>query len=668
MGQGLFWLTAAHTKGSFVSESGKLDDPPSILNLTDSSGAVLSFKVKGNEVKLITPPFGMSNFSLKRPSGAHDYRNTLVRRESNRFIAQFPDGTVRHYRHEGGIWIKLDYEILPNGKRIQYDYSAEGTLERIRATDLSGQYAYGSIAIADGVFRGSDGTIAKCEAQRVKVSGKYKNQSNSLVRELQTRFGNPYYPESVQYNDRFQLTSIDLQPYPLSCEYSRQLNTPSAIEILRIPYGHYSIAYDPPIAGQKGGSTTATYIDGTSTSYHFNERLLLTAIVHGEERQLFYYDDAQRLIRKELRDLKDNLLLSVRYQLDSYGNPVEETESGDFGSCITYRTYDRHRLLSETKDTGLGIRFTYWGNTTLPIEKETLEGTRVIRRELYEYDASGNLIKASVVGRTVTSYRLRNQAPHLHCPEWKEERLWNGNLIRKTAYHYDKWGHVARELIYGSDEALAYTLGHTYNERGDLVAETNALGQTATYQHDSRGRCIYEVPFSGVPLSRSYDLKGRLLSLHEGTHSTAYEYDPADLCISMQDYLGAVTRYQYHPYHRKPTLIATPFGQTQYVYDPFGREVQRMDPHGYRTQTQYNGRNQPIQVTLPNGGIHAYAYFPNGLLQTETDPDGIQTSYTYDVLGSCKVGGLGCQLVARIVRVRGVALLNETALEIVRGG
>jgi YD repeat-containing protein len=79
-----------------------------------------------------------------------------------------------------------------------------------------------------------------------------------------------------------------------------------------------------------------------------------------------------------------------------------------------------------------------------------------------------------------------------------------------------------------------YSIFKEYNERGDLLSDTNPLGQKRTFAYKNRGRCIEETSFSqNLREEKRYDTKGRLLEERtigeDGIHTVSYQYDCNDL-------------------------------------------------------------------------------------------------------------------------------------------
>ena len=313
-------------------------------------------------------------------------------------------------------------------------------------------------------------------------------------------------------------------------------------------YPLYELHYQPPIPGEREGTTTVKNKDGTSTIHHFNKQLLTSLIEYcgpngNLKRKKCYTWDAKNWLHSiENKDSYDCLLNKKTYEYDRFGNPVVEVFTGDLTgnrdeeSYTTTRQFSddgRHLLLREATEDGKVISLTYLPNTNLVTAKFTQDRDRIILREFNGYDDCYNLIQtisddgsgtlkddlAHVTQRIITNYSLRQQAPFLHMPEWIETSyLENGQekLLRKVHLTYDGQGNIAEEQVYDALGELAYTLHRIYNERGDLLSETNPMGQRAYYTYTPRGDLSSATNFSGrVQTTRTYDAKRRLRNQQE---------------------------------------------------------------------------------------------------------------------------------------------------------
>ncbi len=395
------------------------------------------------------------------------------------------------------------------------------------------------------------------------------------------------------------------------------------------------------MAGKRAGSTTVTHPNGSQTVYHFNERLLLTAIENWNQsnlvnQKLFFYDAKQHLSRLEIKDGRGNILIAKHFECDAAGNPLLERWESDCGVFTIQRAFSKNRLIREERGDGSGIAYEYLGNTRLVTSEQTLDHGTLIRKKIFRYDEANNLVEEREEGRTHTTYLLYPKGPHLHRPEWIIQKDWDGQLLRKTHLVYDSWGHLSEEGHYGSDDQLAYTIRRTYNQRGDLLTESNPLGYIAKYECDPRGRCVEEVPFAQEPkMQRTFDAKGRVTLLQEGERTTQFAYNTSDEVVQTKDYLGFVTRYTYDPIHGKPTSIEDPLSFYAIRYNPFGWESEREDAYGAKILTTYNSFGAPVQHVYADGAREEFSYDAGGRCIRSVDADGLVTLYDLDSQGRC---------------------------------
>jgi YD repeat-containing protein len=623
----------------------------SYFQVRDPQGFVLEFQIQGNKGVLKTSSYGCSNLRREEPSSSADIRNIELSIEGDLVKVVWPDGIQRQYsKRYLGVY-RLEREAFSNGKLIQYEYNDQG-LFKISSSDPTGQFVYASITRVGGNhYLGSDGREVDLVYERREIKGKYKEdgykEKASFQFPVMTRGANPVYTNTVGYNERTLLNSYDAKDYPVSCTYFQTKNVPARIQTFSNPSGSFSFSYDPAIAGQKGGSTTVTHPDKAQTVYRFNKLLLLEAIENwfgGKliNKKTFEYDHKQHIESIETLDGEGKLLIAKRFECDAAGNAIIEKTEGDFGIFCIKRKFEKNRLMFEERDDGLQYEFTYLRDTRLIASKTILESGKKLRKTIYSYDDANNLTQKEEEGKTRTNYTLYQTGPYLHRVEWEEKSDWNGELIHKIHYGYDAWGNANKEEHFGSDGKIAYTIERTYNEKGELLDETNPVGEMAVYKCDTRGRCFYEEPFSnGLVIGRIFDTKGRLKVLTENDRETRFDYNASDELIEKTDYLGYTITYHYDPVHGKPDRIEEPSAITEVVYDAFGREKETIDPYKTKTLKSYNSYGDVAKIVHPDGGEEVFDYFPNGLLKSHTDADGLITTYVYDALSRMKEKTVG---------------------------
>jgi hypothetical protein len=463
------------------------------FQVRDPQGLVLEFEIQGNRGLLKTSTYGCCNLQSDEVSGKFDIRNIELSVKESQVEVLWPDGTKRIYIYKFPGLFRLDRELLPNGKAIRYQWDYSG-LKRIVTTDPSGKYTYASLTrIGHQHYLGSDGREVKLIYEQREIKGKIKTKKYTEKVKfnfpLMTRASNPTYSNNAGYNERTLLSSYDAQAYPISCNYYEQKGVLSRIKTFTTPSGSISFSYDSPIAGRKTGSTVIKYPDGAEVVYRFNSFLLLSAIENWYEGELynqkdFIYDDKQHISKIEIKDKKGTTLLTKLYECDKNGNPILETQHGDCGFFSIRRTFSKNRLISEIRDDGLSLEYSYLGETNLLLSKSIFMDGKLTRKTSYTYDEANNLIQEKEEGKTITTYLLYQEGPHLHRVHFKEEKDWNNQLIHITEYAYDCFGNTAQENHYGSDGSFAYSLDRVYDAKGNLLQKTNPLGQEATYSYD----------------------------------------------------------------------------------------------------------------------------------------------------------------------------------------
>lgn len=597
----------------------------------------------------------------------------------------------------------LAKETLPNGKILRYHYNKEKELVRIDSLDPKERYVYSSLNVNSSPFKSistfstNTGKTASYQQQprkkihhQIKSSRSSQSDNRALNLLSITAADTPYYQNETMSFDKALLNNYSARRNLFACEYAEtgeHLAKSQRVSKLLLPSDPaglnpiYEFSYLPPLVGQKAGNTTVRNTDGTFVIYEYSDKLLLTEIKHYgadhilKKKKQLNWSDNHWLSSVEMQDGSGQSLYKKSYQYDAFGNPILEIFSGDlsgkgiYENIVITRQFSqdgRHLLFKEKNDEGKVFTFKYLENTNLITRKFTKDNNKILRREFHEYDDCNNLIKTiqdngsskdkndltNATQRKITNYILRNQPPFLHLPEWIEEKyLENGSemLLKRTHLSYDIHGNESEISVYGADGNLAYILHKNYNDRGNLIAETNALGQQATYEHDDKGRQISSINFSkNIQTKTTYDRRDRIIKIEEMgndhiCHSTSFQYDLNDHLTKKIDSFQNVTEYSYDPLSHKVTKTRAPSvvdkdGKsipvtTTSAYDAFGREISKTDANGNITTFRYGGHPLPIEIIHPDYSRESFRYTRKGLLESHVNQEGLKTSYCYDVLG-----------------------------------
>ncbi|MBA3957779.1 MAG: hypothetical protein H0X51_05220 [Parachlamydiaceae bacterium] len=672
------------------------------IRVSFPNGSTIDFRVttKGSSTitKLLGDSFEISNCSGDEPSGKYDLRNISINLEGglSKVTINSPDGIAYHYRLSHPVagdvvFYLLEKEVRSNGKVIRYLYN-DRKLIRVESCDPTEKLVYAAIDITNGEnersFTTNCGQQTFYKYEQKLQSGKLKQphiKYNLSYPPVLYLASSPFFAsEKAKYNDRFLINDYESHENAFRCTYGSysisQTNSVDRVKTLSIPLSNhtsanYAFEYVRRVEGNKRQSTKVINPDGTSTVYQYTKKFLTKYVQRFDrsgklcKQKKFAWDKDNRLTSIEILDGEKNLLLSKSYTYDTFGNPISETLTGNLtglgqDSYTIKRTFsqdNRNLVLSEEKEDGETILFSYIPNSNLIASKLTKDGSQILRREFFEYDSALNLIQKSVDDgasadknnlegihqRLITKYNLRRTAPFLHMPESKEELfLDNGTeqLLRRTEFAYDRYGNVCQEKVYGSDHQLSHTTNKEYNERGDLISETNALGQMASYEYDVKGRLVVSRNFSQrLSTIKQYDLKGRCIEENKVgddgvSHLTRFEYDALDRLEKRIDPFGQVTKYTYDLISNKIIKTEKPqiHGQsnivTQASVDAFGRELTKTDENKNITTYRYNIYNDPIEISYPNGSSETFSYTKRGKLAKNTNREGRSVTYSYDVL------------------------------------
>lgn len=710
------------------------------VRLVNPSGVALTFALnQKGQAKLACEPYGICNVVEDVPSGKYDFRNTKISIDSSALIAQTPDGHCYHYSKHGEqefegkskthIWnfsYRLDKEVLPNGKILQYIYDNNSKLIRVESKDPKDRYTYASIDVDSSIHQGkstfsTNTGLSASYTQQPKQRIKKSNIAPSLNLLSIKSASHPFYRhEKLEFNPNNFLKNFSGENGIFACKYQTDEKDPlnTKVKKLLLPNQNgslesvYKFDYDPPEPGEKSGSTTVRNVNGTMTIYEYSENMLLTGVKYYDSENIlrkekhYEWDDNQWLKKLEIKDGHGNLFLRRTFEYDEFGNPIREMLIGDLSGdgqqnamLISKQFSDdgRHLLLREEIE-GKIIYYSYLPGTHLITTKITQDTTQILKREFYEYDDANNLIKeiidngksedknslAEVSQRTITIYTLRQQTPFLHMPEWIEKRfLKKGKekLLQRKKLSYDTYGNVAKESVFDAAGNLAYTIDRKYDEQGNLISESNPLGQTATYTYDDNGRCTSFINFSEkVKTDQTYDKNGRLTKVEEKgtdeiTHVTTYAYDLYGLLIQKTDSFGNTTHYSYDPFSCKISQTDSPpitsqgktlSVQTLSTYDDFGRAITKTDACGNLTSYQYNVYGHPTEIIYADGFQESFRYNKSGKLAKHTNQSGLITTYVYDVLNRVILKSYhssGLELAKETFTYDGLNLLSETDRE-----
>ncbi|PZR53735.1 type IV secretion protein Rhs [Xylanimonas oleitrophica] len=377
----------------------------------------------------------------------------------------------------------------------------------------------------------------------------------------------------------------------------------------------------------------------------------VASVTGSDGRRLEYGYDDGRLVAVR------SALGTRSYRWNAAG--LIEAVVGASGVVETVNTYDeRRRVVEQSTPHGRRVRFGYLpGRVTLVSDEDGRRSNawqsdakgRVVgvldaedRRQSMSYDPHGNLV--SVTERdgatTVHAYDEAGRRVRTVTPSGADITYGYDDLDRVVTVVTESGAVVTYEYVgverdpsvivdpEGGRTELVWqdglltqvvdpadvTVWLEYDELGDLVSTTNALGDVARIERDGAGRPVAAVSPSGA--------------------RTTYTYDDAGLLVARQDPDGAVWRFE-HTAGGKVSAVVDPLGaRTELEYGPSGDLVRTVDPLGRATTRMIDDQGNVAGVRLPDGAEWAFSVDALSRLREVTDPSGHVWGREYDPTGA----------------------------------
>ncbi|GGL01195.1 RHS repeat-associated core domain-containing protein [Mangrovihabitans endophyticus] len=353
------------------------------------------------------------------------------------------------------------------------------------------------------------------------------------------------------------------------------------------------------------------YVVLTSYAYDYGGRMAFQVDSMGRKLAYSYYDDG--------------MLASI--VLKNFHNPdgstrdyvVEKDSYDDAGNLTRQETSNGVEAIKNTIDR--------IGRT----QSTTYDPDGLNRYTTYGFDTLGNVTSTTQGGNpsNVPWFTPAGVATH-------------------TTHSYNSVGQLERDQV--SDGSATRTTSYTYNQRGDLLTQTDARGNesgadraahTTTYQYDENGDPVRV----SAPAVATESGGGAATTTRP---ATATGYNAFGEVVAVKDALGRITRNRYDRMGRlvevtepeytapgAPTTGATPV--TTMAYDALGNVTEATDARGNVTRYTYDRLNRVVTrdepaATNDERAVTRFTYTRTGQLLSTVGPTGIRTEATYDDL------------------------------------
>jgi YD repeat-containing protein len=189
-----------------------------------------------------------------------------------------------------------------------------------------------------------------------------------------------------------------------------------------------------------------------------------------------------------------------------------------------------------------------------------------------------------------------------------------------------------------------FLIRHLYDLSGNLTSQTDAAGNTTTFQYNSLNQLIQTTDAAGKTTRYTYDANGNRLSVTDANgNTTTYDYNYRNQLIQTTDAAGFATSFIYGSGgcstcagggDKLINLTDAKYQTTTYQYDQTGRLIKETDPPGNATTYEYDARGNMISKTKPDGRKITYFYDELNRLVERKYPNNTSDVFEYDAAGN----------------------------------
>jgi RHS repeat-associated protein len=573
--------------------------------------------------------------------------------DTNGYVTQTvgPDGATTRYSYDPALH-EITQVTDPLGRVTTYSYDAEGN--RTQMTDPMGNTTTYTYEPVFNMITSTTDPLGRTTTYSYDASGNKIQETDPLLHS-ETWTYDPH-GNMLSHTDKNTNTTT----YTYDGFGNRLTMTDPVLNTTHYQYdidGNLIQTVDP-----LGNSTRYQYdaLDrvitisnalGGVTRYGYDGMSRQTSVTDPNTNITSYqYDQRGRMVQ-----MTDATGHTMQYGYD--GNDNRITLTNRLGNVATYG-YDTENRMIATTNPLLGVtRYTY-----------DLDGNRLTTTDPntnttdYGYDDLNRVISTTNALGGVTRYQYSMPGGPPCCSASPGSSLItemqdaDGNI---TYYHYDELDRRVQVLRKNSDtnnvinptDAVTTT---TYDAVGNIVAVTDANGNTTTTTYDADNRSIQTVNPVGEITRTAYDADGNVLDVTAPNGNiTTNGYDALNRVVTVYDALGLVrttaydadgnvtsttdplgntTRTAYDALNRVITTT-DPLGQTSITaYDADGDVISQTDRNGHVTTYMYDALDRRIERIDPLGNTTTTAYDADGNVLSLTDPNGHVTTYTYDAL------------------------------------
>jgi RHS repeat-associated protein len=510
----------------------------------------------------------------------------------------------------GGGNGKIDYMILPEGNRIDYDYDNAGNLSKVIDSDGN------------------------------NINYSYDSKGNRVQEDIRDVSGALQKTVSYQYDLLNRMRRI-LNPDARYAEHS--YDPRGNRQTVRNPNGYVTAYfYDPA-----NRLSTIIQPDNVITSYTYDRRNNLTGVTDANGNTTRYEYDKQNRMTKTISpdtgttiynyDLNGNVKtktdaggVTIHYEYDASNRITRIDYPSDNDTIYTYDNCpnDKGRLCSMTDASGV-TNYEYSPKGQISKETKDIEGMTYVTE--YGYDKNGNLTSIKYPSGRMINYNYKND---------RVTGILNNEQSIATDIAYKPFGGIA-SIAYGN--GLAGTISYDDQYRISVLSigtDSTILNYSYTYDFNGNITGIDDLIDPTKDKSYTYDALDRLTGATGPWGDLQYSYDGVG--NRQTEANGSGTIYSYEGNRLILTEGAKNFvlgydangntvseGEKQFIYNQNQRLVKVTEDGTTKGDYVYNGNGQRVKKTNQTGTV-VFHYDLQGKIISETAIEGnVSVEYIY---------------------------------------
>lgn len=391
----------------------------------------------------------------------------------------------------------------------------------------------------------------------------------------------------------------------------------------------------------KRGSSDYTYkkyeYDNTANKHTLKEGKVEGAKDYLSSEVQYVYDNFNR-VSDEYRKIDDSRTCHIKFEYDGNGNKTSQKE-----------------FISSTEDRYTVYKYDYDSLGNLKQEEGWIQNDqqRGYFKKMYEKDYAGNL-KVFKEWNGSSYNTITFEYDHRNRLKTKTEP-YGTSTTKVTTYGYDKRGNMTSESLTKQGEVSERT--YEYDGVGNLIRNTDALGNTTRYVYDKNGNRIKEID------PRYYSIAGETANpkIVNTAPRIEYEYDDLNRHIKTTVIDGTkITVLEYKVYDGRGNVIrkvdgerynaASPISSIgeEYEYDVADRVVKYTSAAAvkynidnvqkeFTKRYTYDGSGRVLTEEDSDNNTIKYSYYLNGRVKEKLYPDLTKESYDYDLTGKVEI-------------------------------